>query len=127
MRKRYLPETISDQRLDLIIEIYNDIRQGRDLILSFSKTKLISPSGTSLLCNLIDSASEFKTNIEFIDLDINAPLQIKLNELSKAAQESQFFLKAEMFQFENDNSINWFKVASIAPELIQKIENKFQK
>jgi anti-sigma regulatory factor (Ser/Thr protein kinase) len=120
-----MPVSISDERLDYLVELYSLVIHREKIILSFVKNKLISPAGMALLCNLLDAACEARCEIEVRDIDTGNSQHIQFSKLVEELKRSKSFLSSLKLQFENESSLNWFKVSSIAPEFIEKLNYKF--
>jgi hypothetical protein len=118
-----LPKKIDDGRLDLLLEIIASIKISKQLSISFEKTTSISPAGYAILFAIFDAACEQKISIDIQNLTKNQLPPI-LQEHSK--KKINGFIPIENASYENSQMIIYGKSASIAPEFIQKIENKFQ-
>ncbi len=127
MHTQIMPKMITDERVDYLVDLFNLVKISRKLILSFGKNEVVSAAGMALLCNFLDSISESKCEIEILNIDNQNSQHVRIANLVKELQATTGFISSDNFQFENESSINWFKVNSIAPEFIEKMNCKFSK
>jgi len=122
-----IPKLMTDERVDYLIDLFDSIKNSNKIILSFERNVVISAAGMALFCNFIDSLCESKCEIEITNIDNKNTQHIRIVKLVEDVKSTSHFLAEDKYQFENESSINWFKVSSIAPEFIEKMNRKFYK
>lgn len=121
-----LPAEISDERLDHILGIIHLIDSGTETItLDFKNNTKISAAGYAIMMTMIDAACEQKTTLVVINTNPHNKFHRKIKELCERISKNFNFHKIEEMNFIQEQSINWGKVSSIAPEIIEKIDKKF--
>ena len=125
LSKFEMPKNINDGRLDSYIEIIDSIRSGRGIELSFKKTKEITPAGYAILFILLDVACEQKVSFKVSDFKKIFDLHPILLSTSELSGPLTGFYSIEKLNIQNSNFLIYGKSTSIAPEFIERINQKF--
>lgn len=118
-----MPKILDDGRLDTIIEILENIRLKKNIELSFKNTVAISPAGHAIISTIFDVACEH--NIEIKLLDIKHHINKNIIQYSQNEKPLKGFKEISQLGLDDKNQIIYGKVSSIAPEFIQKLNQKF--
>jgi anti-anti-sigma regulatory factor/anti-sigma regulatory factor (Ser/Thr protein kinase) len=124
--KIQIPTTISDERLDGMLNILHLIDLGaKKIILDFSRNTTISAAGYAIFCSIIDSANEHSSKIYCININRKEKTHLKIEAITEQSRDRKGFLQIENMNLIQDSSLNWGRVSSIAPEFIELIQQKF--
>jgi anti-sigma regulatory factor (Ser/Thr protein kinase) len=118
---------MDDGRLDGYIEIISAIRAGKGVELSFKKTKKITPAGYALLFILLDVACEQKVSFKVVDFKKSHNLHSVIMNASELNKSLNGFYNINQLNTQSSDFIVYGKSSSIAPEFIEKINQKFEK
>lgn len=124
--KFLMPINMNDGRLDGFIEIISAIRAGKGVELSFKKTKKITPAGYALLFILLDVACEQKVIFKVVDFKKAHNLHSIILSASDLNKSLNGFYNINQLNIHTSDFIVYGKSSSIAPEFIEKINEKFK-
>lgn len=122
-----MPKSISDGRMDLILEVMDTIRNGVSIDLSFEKTEEITAAGYAILFVIFEAVCEQKVAIKISHSRDRHKIPQQLLRASELEEPQRGFYDINKLQIERHNLIVYGKSSSIAPEFITKLESKFEK
>ena len=121
-----LPKFIDDGRLDSLLEIITNIREGHDLTLSFEKTEKITPAGYAILFALLDVASEQKINLKIQKIKKELKIHSAFLAFQNKSIQLKGFLKIEELRMIENDFLIYGKSSAISPEFILLLNEKFK-
>ncbi len=122
-----MPQTMDDGRLDSYIEIIDSIRSGVGVELSFKKTQEITPAGYAILFVIFDIASEQKVIFKLVDVKKKHNLHPVMLEVSNSNKALGGFYDINKLNIQALDFLVYGKSSSIAPDFIEKLNQKFEK
>ncbi|MCB0327674.1 MAG: hypothetical protein KDD52_08665 [Bdellovibrionales bacterium] len=122
-----LPQTISDARVDTILNIFNQIQRSKELVLDFGRVQSILPAGHVILLSILDKVIEHQTQVDFLNLSSKIK-KLKSVQLLLEHSSQQGFCSVDQLSFIGEGlivkSLQNSIYISIEEDLIQCFESK---